>query len=190
MRIETENIRYLLWRNHELGRAEWARTLSGWLRCSPARAEDLLEGRDLFTNVERRMLREASDYLFTEEQIQYGRLVEVEGVDILHENVRYLVRQLDGERQRAVAFDLGVSEVTFSRWAHGRQRPQRSNLVALIGYFGLPYETDLTIDAVFLWPGPISDYEKRAWVRRQVGRISSNQLRQIFPALERLLEDE
>jgi len=190
MKLQTENLRFLLWRNRELKSENWQKTLATWLRCSLEHAQTLLDGGEVFSDEERRQLRQATGFLYEDGDLQYTRLLQIERIDILHQNICFLIGELQGENQREVAKSIGVNEVTFSRWIHGRQRPHRSNWIALAGHFGLPYETNLEEDAIFLLPGPISDYQKRIWVQQQIDQISPNLLRSIFPALERLLRDE
>jgi transcriptional regulator with XRE-family HTH domain len=91
--------------------------------------------------------------------------------------------------QKAVADSIGVGPVTISRWRSGEQRPHKSNQIALINYFGLPHEIDLEVDALFLYPWPVSDAQRRTWLHQHIDRLDATTLQRLFPALERLLKD-
>ena len=79
---------------------------------------------------------------------------------------------------------------TMSKWRGADQRPKRPTVAALCRIFGLPADTDLFKDPIFLLPTPISVVERRAWLKDRIEGIPPATLAELFPALQRLLSDE
>jgi len=193
MAVSTENIRYLLWSSRSDNRAAWVQQLAAWLgEKDLEHVTDLLGGMELSTESEQRKILTLFEDHYTEQQFQFERLVKLEKTEddaILQENTRFLIDMLGEVKQKEFAARIGVGQVTVSRWRSGEQQPHKSNQSALISYFGLPNEIDLELDALFLYPGPISDVQRRTWLRERIERIDATTLRILFPALERLLRN-
>jgi hypothetical protein len=180
-----ENLRYLLWRRG-VDRQRWVEHLAHWIRCERHRAADLLRKGDL-EPAEAEALSRATGH--SEEDVRFARLAEEARTKVLLENLRYLVRSLERGQKKALAADLDVHATTISRWCSDTQRPEKSKLVRLLRYFGLPSGTDLSTEPLFLSLSPISVTARKEWLRDHVDRLDAETLSELFPALERLLED-
>ncbi|MHB1343773.1 MAG: hypothetical protein ACYCX3_05390, partial [Thermoleophilia bacterium] len=74
------------------------------------------------------------------------------------------------------------------RWIGGAQRPTKKKLEEIGKYFGLPPGTDLDSEAIFLWTEPVSETQMKNWFMEQIQQIDGKTLREVFPALRRLLK--
>ena len=117
-----------------------------------------------------------------------GDLLEKQGVDILAENIRYLINGLPHGQKKEFAAKLGVDVTTVSRWIGGAQRPTKKKLEEIGKYFGLPPGTALDSDPIFLWTEPISESQMKNWIAEKIQQMEVKTLREIFPALRRLLK--
>lgn len=190
MAVSTENIRYLLWSSRPDHRPAWPQQLAAWLGSNDfAHSLALMAGAELATTTEQQQILANFDHRYSEQSFQFDRFVVLENVDILLENIRFLTTMPGEVTQKAVADSIGVGPVTLSRWRSGEQRPHKSNQIALISYFGLPHEIDLEVDALFLYPWPVSDAQRRTWLHQHIDRLDATTLQRLFPALERLLKD-
>ena len=179
------NIRYLLWKEG-VDRKDWPSKLAEWLGCPPQRAEDLLkgEGEDI-TSKEKKAL-EKSTGLAPEELS--GDLLEKHDGDILVENIRHLIDGLPHGQKKEFAAKLGVDVTTVSRWIGGAQRPTKKKLEEIGKYFGLPPGTNLYSEPIFLWTEPISESQMKSWITENIQKADEKTLREVFPALRRLLK--
>ena len=181
----TRNIRYLLWKEGE-ERRNWKTKLSVWLGCSPERAADLLEGDgEVLTAKEGEILAQKTGLKIGEPS---GDLLAVHGVDVLTENIRHLIDTLPHGQKKKFAAKLGIDVTTVSRWLNGAQRPTRTKLKQICNCFGLPPETNMEAEAVFLWTGPIGERQMKDWISERVEQLDGKTLREIFPALRKLLK--
>ena len=179
------NIRYLLWKEGA-DRKDWPSKLAEWLGCSLQRAEELLEGNgEALTSKEKKVLEKETG--LAPEDLS-GNLLEKQSVDILVENIRHLIDGLPHGQKKEFAASLGVDVTTVSRWIGGAQRPTRKKLEAIARYFGLPPGTDLDSDLMFLWTDPVSETQMKIWLMEQIQQIDWKTLREVFPALRRLLK--
>jgi len=179
------NIRYLLWKEGT-ERKDWRSKLAEWLGCPLQRAEDLLEGEGgNLTPKEKKALEKATG--LAPEDLS-GNLLEKHGGDILVENIRHLIDGLPHGQKKEFAAKLGVDVTTVSRWIGGAQRPTKKKLEEIGKYFGLPPGTDLDSEAIFLWTEPISESQMKNWVTERIQQADGKTLREVFPALRRLLK--
>ena len=179
------NIRYLLWKEGT-ERKDWRSKLAEWLRCPLQRAEDLLEGEGgNLTPKEKKALEKATG--LAPEDLS-GNLLEKHGGDILVENIRHLIDGLPHGQKKEFAAKLGVDVTTVSRWIGGAQRPTKNKLEEIGKYFGLPPGIDLDSEAIFLWADPVSETQMISWLMEQIQQIDGKTLREVFPALRRLLK--
>lgn len=179
------NIRYLLWKEGTEGK-DWRSKLAEWLRCPLQRAEDLLEGEEKnLTPKEKKTLEKATG--LAPEELS-GDLLEKHDGDILVENIRHLIDGLPHGQKKEFAAKLGVDVTTVSRWIGGAQRPTKKKLEEIGKYFGLPPGTDLDFEAIFLWTEPVSESQMKSWFMEQIQQIDGKTLREVFPALRRLLK--
>ena len=180
-----KNIRYLLWKEGA-ERKDWRSKLAKWLGCSFQRAEDLLEGNgEALAQKEMKALEKATGV--APDDLSRD-LVENHVGNILVENIRHLINGLAHGQKKEFAAKLGVDVTTVSRWISGAQRPTKKKLEEISRYFGLPPGTDLHSEAVFLWTEPISESQMKNWITEKVNQVDGKTLREIFPALRRLLK--
>jgi transcriptional regulator with XRE-family HTH domain len=107
----------------------------------------------------------------------------------LAENLRFLFSGLGHGGKKSLASKLGIDPTTVSRWLSGAYEPQPASLSQLVSEFGLPSGTNLEEDPVFLSIEPVSLIERREWINKRINVLSSDELRELFPALRRLLEE-
>ena len=91
-------------------------------------------------------------------------------------------------QKKELAGKLRVDVTTVSRWISGVQRPTKKKVEEIGKYFGLPPETALDSDAIFLWTEPISESQMKFWVMEKIQGMDQKALREIFPALRKLLK--
>jgi transcriptional regulator with XRE-family HTH domain len=179
------DIRYLLWKEGT-DRKDWPSKLTEWLGCSLRRAADLLEGEgEDLTSKEKKALEKATG--LAPEDLS-GNLLEKQSVDILVENIRHLIDGLPHGQKKEFAAKLGVDVTTVSRWIGGAQRPTKKKLEEIGKYFGLPPGTDLHSEPIFLSTEPISESQMKSWIRENIQKADGKTLREVFPALKRLLK--
>jgi transcriptional regulator with XRE-family HTH domain len=109
--------------------------------------------------------------------------------DVLIENLRYLLNSLGRGGKKTLAGDLGIDPTTVSRWLNGSFVPQTSTLRQLVSHFGLPLDIDLRVEPVFLAAQPTSAVERRNWLHNRIEGLRPDELRALYPALHRLLEE-
>jgi transcriptional regulator with XRE-family HTH domain len=157
-----------------------------WLGCSLQRAEELLEGEGgELTAKERKALAKVAG-LFPGDIS--ADLLDKQGVNILVENTRHLVNGLPHGKKKEFAASLEVDVTTVSRWLGGAQRPTKKKLEEIGKYFGLPPGIDLHSEPIFLWIEPINESQMKSWITDIVQQADGKTLREIFPALRRLLK--
>lgn len=179
------NIRFLLWKGGA-ERKDWQSKLAEWLGCSLQRAEELLEGNGkALTQKEKKTLEKETR--LAPEGLS-GNLLEKQSADILVENIRHLIDGLPHGQKKEFAAKLGVDVTTVSRWIGGAQHPTKKKLEEIGKYFGLPPGTDLDSEAIFLWTEPISERQMKNWITETIQQTDGKTLREIFPALRRLLK--
>ena len=186
------NLCFLLWREKE-PRHDWANKLAAWVGCDWLRAERLLRGEEPLRQEE---LQSIVRYLnLTDDDVMAIRetdLLTQSGISIYEENLKYLLRlvkELKKGRKQEFAQVIGVGVTTVSRWASGKFLPDSDKALRICKFFR-PYSyTDLKEDPLFLSPTPVDVVEQRAWLEGKVRGMSDQTLQQLFPALERLLQD-
>jgi len=110
-------------------------------------------------------------------------------VDILKENIACLLESVPHGSKKQIAVAVGVDQTTISRWLSGKGRPQPVNQRALERLLSLRQGWRIDVTPLFLFDHPITDNDRRNWIHDRVDALSADGLRQLFPALERLLED-
>jgi transcriptional regulator with XRE-family HTH domain len=180
-----KNIRYLLWKGG-VERKDWPSKLAEWLGCPLRRAGDLLESHDEPLTLKEKKALESATRLSIENHS--GNLLEKNDVDILAENIRHLIDSLPHGQKKEFAAKLGVDVTTVSRWIGGAQRPTKKKLEEIGKYFGLPPGTDLDSEAIFLWTEPVSESQMKNWIMERIQQADGKTLREIFPALRRMLK--
>jgi transcriptional regulator with XRE-family HTH domain len=182
------NVRFLLW-SRKLARTEW----EAWLAAREAIPHDmckrLVRGTLLDADLSERHLDALAEALGLDvETLLYANLPRDRG-RVLAENLRFLFSSVGHGGKKSLAANLGIDPTTVSRWLSGAYEPQPASLRQLVSEFGLPSDTDLQKDPVFLSVEPISLIERREWVNKRINALSSNEMRELFPAFRRLLEE-
>lgn len=159
--------------------------LGGWIGSGPIRAAQVLDGAPLTAE---ELSRAADVCRITEEELAYSDLLETAERSVLVENIDYLFGTLVHGQLGQFAADIDVNRATVSNWRAGRQRPHQEHLLLIKRYFGLPDETNLEEDPVFLSVAPVGEVAMRRWLRERVEQISRKELQLMFPALQKLLD--
>ena len=188
MNTLARNLRFLLLEK-KVKPANWAATLASVLRSkSEEKARALLAGEQVnLTDGEK-------EYLGT-----YGADLErfknqeiwkkAEENKILEWNLTYLFDGLLHGEKKKFAEQVGVNATTISRWKKGTQQPTKKKTAAILEYFNLPESTNLKAEPLFFSTMPIGEAETKKWLHEQIDKLSSSDLRELFPALERLLRE-
>ena len=181
----TLNIRFLLW-CEGVRRDEWAAKLSDLLKYDIHRAQEILSDAVDLEPQEVALIAKA--YKVGVNDLRTQNLVTKEKVDVLAANIRHLIDGLAHGQRRQFAAGLGVDVTTVSRWSTAAQRPTKTKLGRIRDYFGLPVATSLEVDPIFLSLEPVTGNEMRSWLHEQIEGLDAETLRNMFPALERILK--
>jgi transcriptional regulator with XRE-family HTH domain len=190
LRVST-NVRFLLWKAG-VRREEWVSWLESRSALGLYRARDLVAGLTVDDAISESELLELAR-LFDlgaegESLLRFDDFTQTR-VNVLTENLRFLLDQLPHGGKQQLARQVGVDPATISRWRSGSHSPEGPSLRSLILAFGLPAETDLKRDALFLSAEPISGAAQRKWLHERIENLSPNELHAHFASLKRLLED-
>jgi len=179
------NVRFLLWKKG-VARAEWVSKLAALLGWTEVAAESFLTGESAVLGDKelKALVRYAG---VSEADITSKDLLVAASLDIFHENVSFLIDLLPHGEKKRFAEKLGVDATTISRWKNGAQNPTKRKLTAILRYFGLQNETDLSSLPVFLSAGPVGTVETRYWLHVRIDRLDAVILQGLFPALARLV---
>ncbi len=184
------NVRYVLWLKR-VPRAQWVAWLSIRTSLAQTKIRALIRSEISDAQVSPEDLSELGRALETEgegENLRFADLAR-DGSDVLHENLRFLFGSLGHGGKKSLASELGVDQTTVSRWLNGSYEPQTSSLRQISSYFGLPVGTDLREDLIFLSADPVALTERRNWLRARIDDLSTDELRELYPALRRMLEE-
>jgi transcriptional regulator with XRE-family HTH domain len=188
----SRNVRFMLWLR-ELPRIDWIKWVSDRTGLSLATCRELLmdtTADDALKPAELRALSRAFDLADDGSDLRYSDFLGDSGRSVLAENLKYLFNSLEHGGKKQLARSFGVDPTTVSRWLAGTSEPQGPGMRQIVSHFGLPPDTDLRQDPVFLSLEPISFVEKRDWVRDRVDNLSQKELQQLYPALRRMLKGE
>lgn len=124
------------------------------------------------------------------QELFYADLLAQSDIDIWRENVVLLVKSLQrGEQSKLVAY-LGLrSAGTVTKWKSKKANPEKKHKQGLQNFFGLPLSVDLEQAPLFLSLSPVDKVSQRAWLHEHIDQLGDLTLRNLFPALERLLRD-
>lgn len=181
-----ENLRYLLWKKHGQSRECWIADVRRWFGCSSEMACELLtngHGRSIDSAVVLETL--VSQTNISDQELAHEQLLPEQ--EILANNIDCLFAELGHGRRAEVANEIGVDVSTISRWRRGKLKPSAERLQRLQSLFGLSDSINLRRDPLFLSIFPISESQRREWLKNQIGRLPPDDLNALFPALQRLL---
>ena len=205
----SQNVRFVLWREGiqpsqwpKHLRARLGKVLGAYYWTGPSgdsalrrllTGAELLDGKVSEDSNETDEINEISDiaksFRFTQEELRSADFLHDSKTDVLHENLRHLVGGLERGGKKQLAAELRLDQTTISRWLSGTSRPPPSRRAQLVSYFGLPAETDLAKDPVFLSPDPLSLGDRKQWLRDRIDAMEAHRLRDLYPALQRLLDE-
>ena len=183
----SKNLRFLLWQE-DGDRNRWPESLRRRLQVEwrADRVEAALAGQAL-TETEVHQVVEAFKAEIDEEMLRYADLVHDAEVNVLSENIKYLIGSLEHGGKKELSAALKVDQTTISRWLGGTNKPPRPTQARIVRFLGLAPSKDLEQDALFLEYAPISVQSRRQWLRERVDKMTMDEIRDLFPALERLL---
>ena len=186
------NVRYLMWRKR-VPSDHWLAWLTDRTSLEQSVAQSLSRGvlTDAQVTVEQlRELARAFEFEDEGETLRFADLTHEAAVDVLHENLKFLFDSLGHGGKKLFAAALGIDPTTVSRWLKGSCQPQAPSLHQIVSYFGLPHATDLREQPIFLSEQPMSQVERRRWLHQRIDSLSTDDLRELYPALRRLLEPQ
>lgn len=111
-----------------------------------------------------------------------------DNVDVLSENVRFMINGLERRQKRAFALDIGVHPTTISKWLAGKIRPENPSQTAICRYFGFKTGVDLKVDPLFLSYSPVTITQRKRWLHDRVDEMTPATLADLYPALEKMLQ--
>jgi transcriptional regulator with XRE-family HTH domain len=182
------NLRLVLWRRG-VPREQWVAWIVARSELGHDLARAIVEGRVLDDQVgvtECSQLARAIGMTSEAETLRFADMVGAE-CDVLRENLGYLMNALGHGGKKALAAKFGVDPTTISRWLNGTSQPNEATLRQLATYFGIPAGTDLRNDPVFLSLDPVALSERRQWLISRLESLSADELRDLYPALRRML---
>lgn len=181
------NVRYLLWTG-EVPREQWASWVTDRTSLGRQDSAAFLSGAVADADVRAEVLRALSAALdVAEEDLRFADMPRDSG-RTLHHNLQYLFDALEHGGKSRIADALSLNPTTVSRWLNGSSVPRNATLRQLVLHFGLPAETDLRETPIFLSTEPVASTERRQWVHERVDALSADELRDLFPALRRILD--
>lgn len=126
---------------------------------------------------------------FHAEHLQHVDLLTEQNIDILAQNLRYLLGNAPHGTLGRLARRLGVSLSTVSRWAAGETHPRETHLRVLHSELHLDADLDLTTTPLFLWEAAFTHEARVQQIHRWVDTLPAPTLQVLYPALERLLRE-
>jgi transcriptional regulator with XRE-family HTH domain len=182
----SQNVRFLLWRR-DVRPDKWQEHLRGLLPAvwSDADLRAALNGGRLNYA---RIADLVAALGVAEQDLVYGDLLRDSGTDVLVQNLRYLVGALERGGKKELASYLGIDPSTVSRWLSNASRPPAATLRELAAFFRLGADVDLATTPLFLSPVPASIAEMRRWLHERLETLTPDEVREMFPALRRMLE--
>jgi transcriptional regulator with XRE-family HTH domain len=182
------NVRFMLW-SRKIARTEWEAWLTMRADIPHDTSKRLVLGTLPDAEISSRQMRALAEALgLDEENLRFANLPRDQG-RVLAENLQFLFSTLERGGKKSLASKMGIDPTTVSRWLSGAYEPQPASLSQLVSEFGLPSGTDLLQDPIFLSAEPVSAVERRQWLSKRINALSSDELRDLFPALRRLLEE-
>jgi transcriptional regulator with XRE-family HTH domain len=149
------NVRFILW-TRKVARQRW----ETWLASQSGIPEDvckkLVRGTAPDADLSNSHLRALADSLGLDvETLRHSNLLR-DRRHVTAENLRFLFRSLGHGGKKSIAATLRIAPTTVSRWLNGTYEPQPASLRQLVSEFGLPADTNLQEDPIFLSIEPIS----------------------------------
>ena len=184
----SNNLRLTLWRQG-IPRTQWVRWIAARCELGPDQVRAVVGGSatdDQVGDTECSQLARAIGLASEVETLRFADMVGAE-CNVLRENLTYLMNALGRGGKKALAAKFCVDPTTISRWLNGTSQPNEATLRQLATYFGVSAGTDLRRDPVFLSLDPVALSERRQWLVSRLESLSADELRDLYPALRRLL---
>lgn len=184
----SNNLRLTLWRQG-IPRTQWVGWIAARCELGPELVRSVVGGSALDDQVGDAgcsQLTRAIGIAAEAETLRFADMVGTE-CDVLRENLAYLMNALGHGGKKALAAKFSVDPTTISRWLNGTSQPNDTTLRELATYFGVPAGTDLRSDPVFLSLDPVALTERRQWLVSRLESLSADELRDLYPALRRML---
>jgi len=124
------------------------------------------------------------------DDLRSARLFEQSGESVLKLNMGFLLATLPHGWKRRLAHRLDIKQETISRWINKGVPPEKKNVRGIIRFFGLPDNTDLYEDPLFLSMSPLGVFAQKAWLQQQIERTSAPDFGRVFPALEKIFRTD
>lgn len=188
--IKNLNLRYLLWRESEGDHRHWTFILENWLKCNSIRAEQILNNERQLSGNDIQQLGRAVSSRFDEGEFVSRSYLELDKVDILKENMQFLLGELKYGEAKTLAVYLNISDDTVSEWKRWRRKGgiEKRHLAGIVRYFGIEQNINLLRDPIFLWMNAVGTEQRREWLYEHIKRLPKDKLNKLFPALEILLK--
>ncbi|MEZ9540314.1 helix-turn-helix domain-containing protein [Shewanella sp. 10N.286.51.B8] len=194
----SENIRFLLWQAG-IEKPYWKKSLKSKLNSIKASGfgsslsqldystedcDDLLL-RDNVSETDLRVVSQA--FAIDESELKFSSLLKSSKTNVLAHNLKTLCSGLGPGGKTKLAESLGVHNTTLSRWLSGTITPDKIKLKNLSDFFGVDYDKLLNDHPYFLSINPVTEIEKRDWLKSRVDDIPRELLNRLYPALDKLL---
>jgi transcriptional regulator with XRE-family HTH domain len=184
------NARYLLWRKG-IPREQWDKWLVTLTSLDAQTVRSLISGALADERTSAEQVRQLGQAFELEDEGGNLRFANFAGdsCNVLVENLKFLFDSLRRGGKKSLSNELGVDPTTISRWLNGSSEPPVSKLDRIVAHFGLQPTTNLREDAVFLSAEPVALTERRNWLHSRLEALPLDDLRDLYPALRRLLEE-
>lgn len=184
----SNNLRFALWRQG-IPRTQWITWVAARCELGSPLVRAVVDGSapdDQVGETECSQLARAIGMAAEAETLRFADMVGAD-CDVLRENLAYLMNALGHGGKKALAAKLSVDPTTISRWLNGASQPSEATLRQLATHFGVPAGTDLRSDPVFLSLEPVALSERKQWLVSRLESLSADELRDLYPALRRML---
>ncbi len=128
------------------------------------------------------------EFDYGEDEIMYSVLFDEMDVNILKENIRYLLGQLAHGEKTDFARKVNININTIERWHFKGTRPNNKNIEKLKLYFDLEESMDLKEKPLFLNVEPVSVKQKKEYCIKQIEEMSVEEFSAVYHAIDKLLK--
>lgn len=166
-------------------KSKWDSLLAEWISSDIHRARLLIQGEK---PTEKEIIEIAERNQLSDENLLWQDVVKE--AEMFQENIKFLFDEIELNSKRKLAKGLRVSKDTVTAWMNKGRVPIKDNQGTVLDFFGLPQDTDLNNNALFLSLDPVTELAKRNWLKKRIDTIKKEELIALYPALEKLLEDK
>ncbi len=189
MNSVSKNLCYLLWKDG-VEKTQWTTIVSSWADCDKKRAHQLLTSSSAKLS-DSELTFICRIHGLSQEDFFYSDYLEKDSeVNILKENLIWMLNTLSYGKKKELAEKINKQPITISRWIKGRQTPSETTIKKLREIFSIPSNIDLKSTPLFLYPYPTIEAEQKTWLHSRIDELPANELRNLFPALQKLLSPD